>query len=292
MFKLFVILTAGVVSSAVLWGGMMLWGTAVSLIFGLAFWAYSRYGFMQVPEMEVGVVFNKRQQTFARFVPSGRHSLNPLTEQFTHTIPTASGSANGRCQAIQTNGGIALDVEWSANFDIDPFKIKAAARPKLARNLPKKANSIVTKHLNNCLRHVIGDMTIDQVCEPGATRRLERAVKQQLASRLSEAGFSFSRIMIGAIDMPQHVKATLEAAQERAVQTENEARALARLHQVVSQFSEADMQRLMELERIHTLGQNGVTLMYPTAVNQTSAAGRPSFTKLKRSTSRTSQPIS
>lgn len=282
MFKLFIFLTMGVVMAAFAWGGWMLWGTAVSLLTLLGLVAYTKFGFIRIPEMEVGVIFDKRRQAFARFVPSGRHPMNPLTEQFSHTIPTGSGSANGRCLGVQTNGGISLDVEWSVNFDIDPFQIKAAAQPKLARNLPKKANSIVTKHLNNCLRHVIGEMTIDQVCEPGATRRLERAVRQQLATRLFDAGFSFSRVMVGAIDMPRHVKAALEAAQERAVQTENEARSLARLHEVVSQFSEADMQRLMELERIHTLGQNGVTLVYPTAVTQTTKVGRPSYTKLKR----------
>lgn len=284
MFKLFVIFTIGMVIAAFAWGGWALWGTAVSLLVLLGVWAYTKFGFIRIPEMEVGVVFDKRRQAFARFVPSGRHPFNPLTEQFSHTIPTGSGSANGRCQGVQTHGGISLDVEWSANFELDPFQIKAAARPKLARNLPKKANSIVSKHLNNCLRHVIGEMTIDQVCEPGATRRLERAVRQQLTVRLSEAGFSFSRVMVGAIDMPRHVKAALEAAQERAVQTENEARSLARLHEIVSQFSEADMQRLMELERIHALGQNGVTLVYPTAINQTTKAGRPSYTKLKRNT--------
>ncbi len=282
MFKLFVILTLGVLTAALTWGGMILWATAVSLLALLGFWAYTKLGFIRIPEMEVGVVFDKRDQAFARFVPGGRHPFNPLTEQLSHTIPIGSGSANGRCQGAQTNGGISLDVEWSVNFDIDPFQIKASARPKLARNLPKKANSIVSKHLNNCLRHVIGEMTIDQLCEPRATQRLERAVRQQLTARLSDAGFSFSRVMVGAIDMPRHVKAALEAAQERAVQTENEARSLARLHEVISQFSEADMQRLMELERIHALGQNGVTLLYPTAVTQTAKAGRPSYAKLKR----------
>lgn len=282
MFKLFVILTVSVVIAAAAWGGLLLWGTAVTLLSLLGIWAYTRFGFIRIPEMEVGVVYDKRRQAFARFVPSGRHPFNPLTEQFSHTIPTGSGSANGRCQGAQTNGGIVLDVAWSVNFDIDPFQIKASARPKLARNLPKKANSIVSKHLNNCLRHAISEMTIDQLCEPGATRRLERTVRQQLTKRLAEAGFSFSRVMVGAIDMPRHVKAALEAAQERAVQTENEARSLARLHEVISQFSEADMQRLMELERIHALGQNGVTLVYPTAVNQSPKAGRPSYAKLKR----------
>lgn len=274
--------TLGVIAAAFAWGGFALWGTAVSAVCLLIAWAYSQFGFVLVPEMEVAVMLDKRRQAFSRFVASGRHPVNPFTERFSHTIPTASGSANGRCQSVQTSGGISLDVEWSVNYDIDPFQIKPAARPKLARNLPKKANSIVSKHLNNCLRHVIGEMTIDQLCEPGAIRRLERAVRQQLAARLADAGFSFTRVMIGAVDMPHHVKAALEAVQERAVQVENEARSLARLQEVVSQFSEADMQRLMELERIHTLGQNGVALVYPTAVNQAATARRPAYAKLRR----------
>lgn len=282
MFKLFVFLTIAVMSAAFAWGGLVLWGTAVSLLLLLGVWAYNRYAFIRISEMDVGVIFNKRRQAFARFVPSGRHPFNPLIEQYSHSIPTGSGSANGRCLGIQTNGGISLDVEWNVNYDIDPFQIKAAARPKLARNLPKKATTIVTKHLNNCMRHVIGEMTIDQLCQPGATRRLERAVRQQLAARLADAGFTFSRVMVGAIDMPSHVKAALETAQERAVQTENEVRSLARLQQVVSQFSEADMQRLMELERIHTLGQNGVTLLYPAAATQGLKMERPSYAKIRR----------
>ncbi|VAW31225.1 hypothetical protein MNBD_CHLOROFLEXI01-2657 [hydrothermal vent metagenome] len=285
MFKLLVVLTVAAIGSAFIWGGFLLWATAVSLLLLLGVWAYNRLAFIHIPEMEVGVVFNKRRQAFARFVPSGRYFLNPLTERYSHSIPTGSGSANGRCLAVQTSGGIALDLEWGVNYDIDPFQIKASARAKLARNLPKKAGTIVTKHFNNCMRHVISEMNIDQLIEPGAIKRLERAVRQQLAARLSDAGFSFSRVMVGAIDMPSHVKTALEAVQQQAVQTENEARSLARLQQVVSQFSEADMQRLMELERIHALGKNGVTLLYPATAGQTVKTERPSYAKIKRNRS-------
>lgn len=282
MFKLFVFLTVSALISAFIWGSLPVWGTAVSLLLLLGFWTYHQYAFVQIPEMEVGVIFNKRRQAFARFVSCGRHPINPITERYSHSIPTGSGATNGRCLAVQTSGGIALDLEWGVNYDIDPFKIKASAKPKLARNLPQKASSIVTKHLNNCVRHVIGEMSIDQLIEPGAIRRLERAVRQQLAARLSDAGFSFSRVMVGAVDMPGHVKKALEAVQEQAVQTENDARSLERLQQVVSQFSEADMQRLIELERIHALGKNGVTLLYP-AVEETAKRVRPSYAKVKRS---------
>ena len=58
MFKLFVILTVGMLGAAAAWGGLVLWGTAVSLVTLLAVWTYSRYGFLHIPEMEVGVVFS------------------------------------------------------------------------------------------------------------------------------------------------------------------------------------------------------------------------------------------
>ena len=85
--------------------------------------------------MEVGVIYHKRRLAFARFLPSGRHPFNPFTEHFSHSIPTGSGSANGRALGVQTSGGISLDIEWGVNYEIDPFQIKATARPKLARNL-------------------------------------------------------------------------------------------------------------------------------------------------------------
>ena len=123
MFKLFVILTMSLVGAAFAWGGLMLWGSAVTLLILLGILTYTQFGFIRIPEMEVGVVFDKRRQAFIRFVPSGRHPFNPLTEELTHFIPTGSGSANGRCLGIQTSGGISLDVEWSVNYDIDPFQI-------------------------------------------------------------------------------------------------------------------------------------------------------------------------
>jgi hypothetical protein len=89
-------------------------------------------------------------------------------------------------------------------------------------------------------------------------------------------GFEISRVMLGPVEMPPQVRMALAEAYEQQVRTEHEAQSLARLHQVISQFSEAEVQRLLELERIYKLGQNGVTLFYNPAqyVPPTPAAAR------------------
>lgn len=253
-------------STIILFGNFGLAIAAALLLWGLILAIVGRRAIVSIQEMEVGVVYNRTDHAFARFLPPGRHWLIPFAEQVGAVISTASQTANGRCLGVQSSGGIVLDVEWSLSFNLNPFKIPAATRAKAARSLPGKAAAMAVKHVNNCLRHVIGEYTIDQLCRPGVQKRLERQVRQLAAERLANLGFELSRVMIGAIQMPPHVKATLEEAHQRALQAENEAMALARLQTVVSHFSDADMARLMELERIHVLGQIGVTLLYATAV--------------------------
>jgi hypothetical protein len=282
MMKLisFVTMSVGLVGLAV--GGIGFWITAVSLSGLVLFIVIRRYAYIRIPEMEVGVLINHERQAFVRFLPPGRHWINPLAEKMTHTIPTGSGSAAAACAGVQAIGGISLNIEWSLAYNLNPFKIESKSRPKLASKLPHKADLIAVKHMNNCLRHIVGEYTIDELCQPGVHKRLERKVRQLAAERLASLGFELSRVMIGAIEMPAHVKTALEAAQERAWQTANEVKALQQLQQVVSQFSDADMQRLIELERIHVLGQNGVALMYPTAVsaNNSNDQTTPAYTHL------------
>lgn len=254
------------VAAAVLFDNSGVVVAAALFLSGLVLWMVGRRAVVLIHEMEVGVVYNRVDHAFARFLSPGRHWLVPFVEQVGAHISTAPQTASGRCLGAQTSGGIVLDVEWSLSFNLNPFKIPAEACPRLARSLPRKAVAIAVKHVNHCLRHVIGEYTIGQLCQPGAQKRLERQVRQLAAERLADLGFELARVMLGAIEMPPHVKATLEAAHQRALQAENEANALARLQTVISHFSDADMARLMELERIHVLGQNGVTLLYATAV--------------------------
>lgn len=265
---------------------------AISLITGMAFGAPTmppaavlavmllgvggvlRRASVRIPEMEVGVVVGPGG-TFQRFLPPGRHWLLPLVERVTATISTAPASVAGQSQGVAISGGISLSVAWQLSFTLDPFQIPAPQAARLARTLPRKTAVLATSHMNNLIQHVLGDLTLDVLCAPGIHRRLERQVRQAAAERLAAFGIRVSRVMIGAIELPAHVRHALEAAHERQLQADQEARALTRLQQAVSQFSDSDMQRLLELERLHHLGQNGVTLVVPgTAVPADPAPAR------------------
>lgn len=245
------------------------WGLTAVLLLTLplcllaAYWTVAVWGHVQIPELEAGVVYNPYKKQFVRFLPSGRHRLTPFAEQVQATIPLTTGSASDRTGGVQTSGGIALDVTWTVSYSLNPFRIAADKQAKLARSLPTKAATVLTNHMANCLQHVLGDYTVEQLVQPGSHKRLERELRQCLAERLADSGFEVVRVMIGAIEMPAPVRKALEAAEERRLQTENEVQALSRLQQVMSRFSDAEVQRLLELERIHVLGQHGVALYYP-----------------------------
>jgi hypothetical protein len=203
-------------------------------------------------------------------------------EEVVATISTAPTSVKGHSKGVQTIGGLALAIEWSLTYSLNPFKATATNWPKLARSLPQQSAVIAQKYMNNSLQHIIGECTIEHLTQTGAHKRLEQQVQQLLAQRLASLGFEIGSVMIGAIEMPLHIKKALEAAHEHHLQMETEVKGLARMQQVVSQFSEGDMQRLMELERIYKMGQNGVALVYPALSPERDFASNPknSYTKL------------
>ncbi len=261
-------------------------GTAVFTTTLLIFIAIKQLAYITVPEMEVGVVFRRNGDRFMRFLAPGRHWIRPFTQECRATIPMNPSTVSETCYQVQTSNGLAVDIEWSLAYNLDPFQIKADSQAKLARTLPRKSGTFAAKHVNNVLRHIVGQYSIEDLYASGVQSRLERQIRQQVTARLSQLGFKISRVMIGAINVPPQVQATLEAAHEQRLQTEQEVIALERLHQVISRFSETDMQRLMELERIQKMGRNGVTLMYaphaqtPVTVENRRSQKAPSFTSL------------
>ncbi len=240
------------------------------------FFAYRQAAYIRIPELHVGVIYNTQKQTFSRFLPAGRYWLIPFVEQLHSLIDLTADSTSDVCRDVQTSSGIPVDIEWTLSFDLNPFRIPADKQAKLARSLPRKAAIIPKKHVNHCLRLLVGEMTIETLWQPGAQRRLERELRQMAGERLAAAGYELKRIMIGSVEMPAAVRKNLEAAQRRRMQAENDAQALARLQAAVSQFSDQDMARLLELERIHMLGQHGVALpLGMTAVSPTPVAATP-----------------
>ncbi len=250
-------------ASAVIGGLSAVAATAVFFFLILLAGLVGRAAYVRVPEMETAVVHSAGDR-FVRFLPPGGHWLRPFAEHVALTIPTDSTTVQGRTAGLQTIGGLSLTIAWRLSYTLDVFQVSPGRQPKVARLLARNPTNTIRNHLGNVLQHIVGEYTIEQLTLPGAHKQLEAQAKAAIDQRLRPLGFEVNRVMIGAMEMPPHVKSALEAVHERQMQAENEAKALARLQQVVSQFSDADMQRLIELERIRNMGQHGVILPYPT----------------------------
>ena len=247
-------------------------GLVAALIFVLSLGIIiARVSLVRVPEQSVAVVYNGERQAFSRLLPSGRRWLRPFVEEVRATIPLGSETAMSACQAY-TSGGVPLTVRWQATFQIEPQSLSRELQARLALKLARKNKIIVQSHVNNSLQLALSHYTIHDLFAGGERGRLERAVRQAAAEQLAISGITVQRVTIQEMELPAQVQSTLAAAHERAVQTESEARALAYLQKVISQFSDSDMQRLAELERLRVMGQHGVSLVYPLAGMMPAAA--------------------
>lgn len=271
MRQLYVIIIAGIAASLLIGffsGFWMLTFIGLTLLAaGIgAYWI--KHGRIEVDELIVETVFERNQNRFVRFLPSGVHWINPYREEVRDSISLSSQSTKGSSKGGQTSGGIPVTINWQASFSIKLDKIASYKVSGMARALPKRAGSMVTKHVNHIIHLVLDEQTVSSLIEAGAQAKLEREIHQAARERLDDSGVSVNRIMIDAIQLPKKVQASLAAAHDRELLLEAEARGLERLHSVINRFSDAEMDRLIEIERIHHLGKNGVTMLYPSESNR------------------------
>ncbi|MCB9421182.1 MAG: hypothetical protein H6667_15375 [Ardenticatenaceae bacterium] len=217
---------------------------------------------VRVPEMEVWTKYNRETKAFAGYLPPGRHWILPW-ERIGGKISTQAKMVGGKCLNTQTEGGITANVDWSATYKIVPSQIKLDLRSTMARTLPDFSEKMVRSHGNNCAARVISELPVADLTNHGNRSRLERRIRQLLVERLHPFGIQVFRVMVTGVELPAKVEATYQAAHERIVHAYSEAEALERLHQAVSKFSDADMERLVVLKQVHALGQNGVTMYMP-----------------------------
>ncbi|MFK7802270.1 MAG: SPFH domain-containing protein [Anaerolineae bacterium] len=234
----------------------------VAIVMG--FIAYSRIARFTLGELESALVVDRGTGNFVRFLPPGNHWIDPLTETVKTKIPLASQSVSHVSEGIQTCGGIPVKISFRAGYTIDPSKIGRKNLAKMARALNGSLDGMVQKRVTASLQHIVGEITPQELTAYGSIKRLERQVKQMCRAKLEDKGVKMGEIAIENIQLPKHVRESLEAAHERELFAEQEARILERMHRVIGSFSDQEMDRLIELERIQTLGRNGVTMMYPT----------------------------
>lgn len=265
----------GLGAAAALAGGWLWGGMAASLaLLSVTSWQLARRAWVTVPEESAAVVVDADRGRFSRLLPPGRHRLRPFVERVEATLPLGVETATGRCRAY-SDGGLSLTLSWHAVYQLEPFRRQPAEQARLSRKLAHKHGQLLAREATAALQQVMSLTPLQALLGSGGRGRLERGARQVAAAELAGLGVTLKRLRVVDVELPADVTATLIAAHERAVAAESQAAALARLQTVINAFSETDMQRLTELERLRLLGQNGLAYgWHPTTVIDVPGPGR------------------
>lgn len=253
-----------------------------------------------IDEMEIGVIFNRVNNSFCRFrispepaqnqqiskqmaarwLPFGRRMLilnDPYFvrlkwyEEVRGTIPKKAQTASGTLENIRTAEGVPISIEWKVKYSIDVTLIEPKKiEHKMARALPEHSEKIVTGKVERALKHLVEIRTIQSLYESGAIQQLEQEMCQRVYRQLTHPvnlGFKEIKakdVSLGPVVIPQKVEKALELAHQRKIQAEMVAGALERLKKAVNGFSKEDIRRWSELERLRILDEKEADLFFMT----------------------------
>ncbi|MCP4424384.1 MAG: hypothetical protein GY803_07835 [Chloroflexi bacterium] len=249
---------------------------------------------VHINEMEFGVVFY-RNGNFSRFLGFGHgprakyHFINPFAERLESKITRGSQKANATTN-VRTRDGVPVDITWAISFKVDTANILEVIDFKLARSLPKAAKNIVGGKAVQSLRHIVEQKYVAELYGVDASKKLERELCDQVNARLQlrhkEAfaangvpvvpprpegeGISglgpdeipWRDVQITAVNLPSDVEKAIEQDYERKLRTKTTLAAMESLRKVVSRYSDIDMERLSELERLRILDGNDGSLAH------------------------------
>lgn len=256
--------------------------------------AVFRATYVHIGEMEFGVVFY-RNGNFSRFLGFGfglkekYHFINPFTEKLESKITRGSQKARATT-SLRTRDGIPVEISWVVDFKIDTANILKTIDYKMARALPKSAEKMVAGKVIQSLRHIVEQKYVAELYGVDACKKLERELCDQVNARLQLRHVeAFSKngvpvisprpegamitglgpddipwrdVQVTAVKMPPDVEKAIEQDHERKLQTKTTLAALESLRKVVGEYSDKDMERLAELERLRILDGNDGSLAY------------------------------
>ncbi len=268
-------------------------GPVISLasILGLiAVYFAKRLFYVYIGELEYGVVFRRRSGNFSRFLDPGPHLLNPFTERLSPDRITRKSQTAKATTKVRTKEGIVVEITWAVSFKVNVHFIKKVIRHKLARTLPKSADKVVAGKTIQSLRHIVEQKSVVALYRRDATKELEHQLCDQVNARLqlrhtqalSDNGVSpipprnedesisglgiedipWRDVQVFAIEMPPEVERALKVDNQRRLETMTTVNALNRLQTAVANFSDTDIERLAQLERMRILDKDGKSLTY------------------------------
>lgn len=174
-----------------------------------------------IDEMEVGVIFNRFNNSFSRFAIG----KDPKTVQRTHsrrtqgwisfgrqifsfndpyrerlrryeeiraTIPKKSQTAKGKLENVRTADGIPITISWKVSYTVDVTLISPGLEHKMARALPEHSTKMVTGKVDRAIKHLVELRSIQSLYEfgtlheQGVIQALEQEVCQRVNRQLSQ----------------------------------------------------------------------------------------------------------
>lgn len=175
-------------------------------VFGVAVFRYTRTWIVFEDSMAITV---DRDGFVKRVLPAGRHVLYPF-EKIDISIETKAKLARNQTTAIATAEGILVSVNWSGVYVLHPDLITDQVSQRL-RSLPN-ADQAIARHVDICLRKLVGNYTVADLFKPAIRERVERQLSQLVAERLRPLGIVLSSLNFQTIELPREVTEALNKA--------------------------------------------------------------------------------
>lgn len=273
-----------------IWGLIFLLMTF--LLFAVGIWLSYRGRVELIDEMEVGVIFNRFNNSFCRFEvspeprpdadcndyriqrwrPFGLRGLlrrDPYHirlrwhETLTGRIPKRSLTASGKLENIRTSDGVLVTIPWKVSYTVDVTLIPPNLRHKMARALPENSDKVVAGRAERALKHLIENQTIHSLYEAGALQALEMQLSQNVTRLLNGPNLGFKDISpkdvaLGPVAMPKEVEKALETAHQRKIHTEMVAFAMKELEKAVKEITPQMLEQLEKLEKLRILDEKEI----------------------------------
>lgn len=194
-------------------------GIIMLLVLIISFAMVVRFAFPKaalIDEMEVGVIFNRFNNSFSRFaigkdpktvrrnyhqrtqgwISFGRQifSFNDPYRERIHryeevraTIPKKSQTAKGKLENVRTADGIPINISWKVSYRVDVTLISEGLEHKMARALPEHSEKMVTGKVERAIKHLVELRSIQSLYEFGSLHEqgIIQGMEQEICQRVN-----------------------------------------------------------------------------------------------------------
>lgn len=158
-----------------------------------------------VPAGHVGVLTIFGRVT-GQVLSEGTHLVNPFAANNTMSVRTQEIKETA---AVPSNEGLIISMDTSLLFRLDPNKA-----PEMYRTVgPHYADVVVEPNLRSAIREATASNSANALYS-GEREKVARSIQQQLADNLRARGVIVESILLRDIQLPQALKASIEAKQQ------------------------------------------------------------------------------